>query len=145
MQNDDFTDDEGRKNNWLPPEGWKAVEVVKMVSATSKAGNSKYTVDLVSTVDASDGIQIDLTNIPGKRWLLRQLIEACGVEPRIEADADGKDHKKYDWEVEDVEGKTVMAKCVHEPNDWTDRQNVQHHDHRAKFVEFKKLTTNPRD
>lgn len=139
MQNDDFTDDEGR-NNWLPPEGMVDVEIVKMVEGISKTKNSKYIVDFVSAVDAGDGLQQDLTNIQGKRWLLRQLIEACGIEPRIVIDEEtGKERKKYDWEVEDIEGHTVSAKVIHEPNDWTDRKNVEHHDKRAKFVGFRPL------
>jgi len=137
---DDMTDDVG-KNRWLPAEGFVDVEVVKMIEGMSKTGNSKYTIDFVSTVNYGDGLQQDLTNIPGKRWLLRQLLEACGIEPEIVVDPEtDKERKIYNWEISDVEGKTVSAKVEHEPNDWIDRNNVEHHDKRAKFVEFKKLS-----
>jgi hypothetical protein len=137
---DDFSDDVGT-NRWTPPEGWVDIEIVKMVAGTSKSNNPKYTIDVVSALDAGEGMQIDLTNIPGKRWLLRQLIEAVGIESRIEIEEfTQKEKKVYDWEVEDIEGRTVSAKVVHEPNKWTDRNNVVHDDVKAKIVSFRNLT-----
>ena len=130
---DDMTDDVGR-SKWLPPEGFVDVEIVKMVEGTSKTGNSKFTIDFANADNAGEGLQQDLTNIQGKRWLLRQLLEACGIEPEINEEG----RKIYNWDIPDIEGKTVSAKVEHEPNDWTDRQGTEHHDKRAKFVEFKK-------
>lgn len=132
---DDFTDDVSKKR-WLPDEGWIDVEVVKMMEATSKTGNSKYTIDFASTNNPADGLQLNLTNIKGKRWLLHQLVEACGIEP--EENEEGR--HIYNWEIVDIEGKTVSARVEHEPNDWTDKKNVVHHDKRAKFMEFKPLS-----
>jgi len=131
---DDMTDDVGR-NKWLPPVGFVDVEIVKMIEGTSKTGNPKYIIDFASAEAPSDGLQQDLTNIPGKRWLLRQLLEACGIEPTENEEG----RKIYNWDIPDVEGKTVTARVEHEPNDWVDRNNTEHHDKRAKFVEFKKL------
>lgn len=139
---DDMTDDVGR-NTWLPPEGWVDVEVVKMIEGISKQNNPKYTVDFASAVNPGEGLQQDLTNIPGKRWLVRSLIEACGIVPETVFDEEtGKERKIYNWEISDIEGKTVSGKIIHEPNDWRDRNNIEHHDKKAKFVQFKNLGVN---
>lgn len=137
---DDMTDDVVR-GVWLPQEGWHELEIVKMTEGTSKAGNSKYTIEFVSTEDYGNGLQQDITNIQGKRWLLRQLIEACGIIPEeIVEEFTGKTRKVYDWEISNIEGKTVYAKIIHEDNNWIDRSGTEHHDKKAKIVEFKKIT-----
>jgi len=130
---DDLTDDVGR---WLPDEGWYDVEVVKMEEGVSKNNNPKYTVNFASTINPSDGIVQDMTNIQGKRWLLRQLIEACGIEPFENEEG----RKIYDWEISDIEGKTVSANIVHDKTPFIDREGHERVVPKAKIIAFKKLS-----
>ena len=129
---DDMTDDVGR---WLPEEGWYDVEVVTMIEGTSKAGNSKFTINFASASNPNDGLQQDLTNIQGKRWLLRQLHEACGIEP--EENEEGR--KIYNWDISDIEGKTVSAKIVHDKTPFIGRDGNEIVIPKAKIIEFKKI------
>lgn len=129
---DDMTDDVGK---WLPEEGYHDLEVVTIVEGTSKAGNPKFTVNFASAVDPESGLQQDLTNIQGKRWLLRQLIEACGIEP--EKNEEGR--KIYDWDISDIEGKTVTAKIIHDKTPFIGRDGNEVIIPKSKIVEFKKL------
>jgi hypothetical protein len=132
MPKDDFTDDVGK---WLPDEGEHDLEVVKMEEGESKAGNPKYTISFASAIEPQNGIIQDLTNIPGKRWLLRQLIEACGIEPEINEES----RKIYNWEISDIEGKTITANIVHDKTPFVDRNGNEKIVPKTKVVAFKKL------
>lgn len=132
MYNDDMTDDVGK---WLPDEGQHDLEVVTMVEGTSKQGNPKFTINFASPTEPQNGIQQDITNIQGKRWLLRQLLEACGIEP--EENEEGR--KIYNWDISDVEGKTVSAKIEHDKTPFIDRDGNERVVPKAKIVSFKKI------
>ena len=132
MPKDDMTDDVGK---WLPEEGWYDLEVVTMETGISKSNNPKYIINFASASNASNGLQQDLTNIKGKRWLLRQLLEACGIEP--EKNKEGR--KIYDWDVADVEGKTVSAKIIHDKTPFIGRDGNERIAPKAKIMEFKRL------
>lgn len=133
MPKDDMSKDVGR---WLPDEGWYDLEIVSMKSGESKLGNPKYVVSFALASEPQKGIIQDMTNIPGKRWLLRQMLEACGIE--------GAKNKKgeeiFDWDVSDVEGKTVCAKIVHDKTPWINRDNETVITPKAKVAEFKKIS-----
>jgi hypothetical protein len=131
---DDMTNE---SNKWMPEPGEYDVEIVKMEEGTSKQGNPKFTIHFASAEDAALGLVQDLTNIPGKRWLLRQLLEAVGIEP--EENTEGK--KIYNWDIPDVEGKTVTAKIEHEKSTFINRNNQEQESTKAKIVGFKKLST----
>jgi len=132
MPKDDMTDDVGK---WLPDEGWYDLEVVTMKTGISKSNNPKYIINFASADDPTNGLQQNLTNIQGKRWLLRQLLEACGIEP--EKNKEGR--KIYDWDVADVEGKTVSAKIIHDKTPFIGRDGNERIAPKAKIMEFKKL------
>ena len=130
---DDMTNDTGR---WLPNEGDHDLEIINMQEAISKQGNSKYVIDFASADNPEDVLQQNLTNIPGKRWLLRQLLEAVGIKP--EKNKEGK--KIYDWETDDVIGKTVTAQIVHDETPFIGRDGNEIVIPKAKVIKFKKLT-----
>ena len=134
MYQDDMTDDM-QKEKWLPPEGWVDVEVVSMVEGMSKTNNPKFTINFASAADGSKGLQQDLTYIQGKRWLLWQLMEACGIEGEKTADK----RTVYNWDISMVEGQSVAALVQHEDNNWIDREGNERKDKRAKFVSFRKM------
>lgn len=129
---DDMTEDVGK---WLPEEGYQDLEIVTMIEGTSKAGNSKFTINFASAINPNNGLQQDLTNIQGKRWLLRQLLEACGIIP-VE-NAEGR--KIYDWDISDVEGHTVSAKIIHDKTPFIGRDGKEVIIQKAKIIEFRKL------
>jgi len=136
----DMTDDVGNVK-WQPEKGWIDVEIVKMVEGVSASKNPKYVINFADAVNPGNALEQSLTNIPGKRWLLRQLLEACGIEPEeTKEEFTEKIRKVYDWEISDIEGKTVSALVEHEPNVWTDSNNKVHNDVQAKFVKFQKLS-----
>ena len=132
MPKDDMTDDVGK---WLPDEGWYDLEVVTMEEGISQANNPKYTINFASVDDPTNGLQQNLTNIKGKRWLLRQLLEACGIEPEINEER----RKIYNWDISDVEGKTVSARIAHDKTPFIDRDGNERIVPKAKIMEFKKL------
>ena len=133
MFKDDMTEDIGK---WLPEEGYHDLEVVTMVEGTSKTGNSKFIINFASAIAPNNGLQQDLTNIQGKRWLLRQLLEACGIEPK-----ENKEGRKiYNWDISDVEGKTVSAKIIHDKTPFIGRDGNEVVIPKAKIIEFKKMS-----
>ncbi len=132
MPKDDMTDDVGK---WLPEEGYQDLEIVKMETGISKSNNPKYTISFASATNPANGLQQDLTNIKGKRWLLRQLLEACGIEPKINKEG----RKIYDWDVSNVEGKTISAKIIHDKTPFIGRDGNEVIIPKPKVVEFKKL------
>ena|SRR3990172_42262 len=129
---DDFSNDKDF-SSWLPEEGWHEVKIESMIAGESKKGNPKYTIDISSVADEGSGITIDVTNLQGKRWLLRQLIEAC--KPNLQTGADGK--KIYDWEISDIVGKTVTAHIVHDKTPFINREGKEQVIPKAKFIGFR--------
>ena len=130
---DDFSRD---TDKWLPEEGWENLEIIEMREGISQTKNPKYIVCLASAYEPSLRLQIDLTNIPGKRWLLRQLIEATGIEPK-----ENKEGKKvYNWEIEDLINKTVSAQIIHDKTPFIDRNGNEIIIPKAKVVAFKKIS-----
>ena len=91
----------------LLTEGWREFIIVSVKHVSedeSKSGNPYFTWDM----KCDEGtIQMRTTLIKGKRWLLKQVLSACGIE----AKADDPE-KKYAFGPEDVEGKSVFGKVV---------------------------------
>ena len=129
---DDFTDDVGK---WLPEEGWYDLEIVTMEEGTSKKGNPKYIIKFASADNLQNGLSQDLTNIPGKRWLLRQLLDACGIE--TQKNEEGR--MIYNWAPMDLEGKTISTQIVHDKTPFIDRNGEERIIPKAKIVGFRKL------
>jgi hypothetical protein len=120
-------------SKWLPDEGEHKLEVATMKEETSRAGNPMFRVHFVSCDDPSNGFEQLLTNIPGKRWLLRQLLEACGIEP--EENAEGR--KIYNWDISDIEGQTVLARIEHDKTPFIGRDGNEVVIPKPKVAEFK--------
>ena len=116
----------------LIPEGWQAFEVVRLEEQTSKAGNQMFKISLVLADDMSTGTDVFAVAEAGKRWFLKQLLTACGCE----AGQDGV----YDWDVADVEGKTIQGRVEHIQETWIDREGRERKTPKSKVVEFKKLS-----
>lgn len=135
MPKDDMTDDVGR---WLPEEGWYNVEVVRMELKESKQGNPMYEINFASASNSRDGIIQLLTNIPGKRWLLRQLLESAGIKSKTNKEG----REIFDWDVADVEGKTVSAHIIHDKTPFIDRNGETKVVPKARIDHFNPISVN---
>jgi len=114
---DDFSNDFCLEK-WIPEPGEQRVIVISMELKYSKKGNPMYVVKLTSERFREDTISIYLTNISGKRWLLKQLVEAAGIIPF--KSPDGK--ITHNWEPKNIIGKTVCAEFYHEERPWINKK-----------------------
>ena len=115
------------------PDGWHDFEIVKMEEQTAKSGNLMFVAKVVSADNAGIGTDVYLVAEKGKRWFLKQLLNACGCV--------GGQDGVYNWDIIDVEGHTVQGRVEHQQeDDWIDRKGVtQKGKIRARILEFKKL------
>ena len=99
---------EGEKDKApLLTEGWHEFEIVgvKLVSEKeSGSGNAYFHWDMRSE---EGSIPMRTTLIKGKRWLLKQVLLACGIKSR-----EDDPEQKYAFGPEDVEGKKVLGRVA---------------------------------
>jgi hypothetical protein len=122
-----------KEPNKLFDEGWHELEVVSLEEQTSKQGNTMFKIEFVKADDPSAGLTAYAVAEKGKRWFLKALLKACGLE----AGEDGT----YDWDIEDVEGKTVSARIENVNEAWIDRNGESRTTPKSKIAEFKKIST----
>jgi len=114
----------------LLDEGWRDFRVVKIVDAISKGGNPQFIIT-VRDLETGTDVEVYAVSVEGKRWFLKAFLAAMGIVESAEG--------TFDWDSDDLIGKHVSARVEHEPNDWVDRNNVQHHDKRTKIAEWRPL------
>ena len=92
----------------------KILNVRLIDKETSKSGNPYF----LWTLENKDGDKIDVrtTLLKGKRWLLKQILLACGIEAKSD-----DPEKKYDFDEEMVIGKDVIISIVNRESTFTDR------------------------
>ena len=121
------------KDTRLLPEGWRGFEIVTGDDAPSKAGNPMFTLQLK---DEETGIvtKVWLIRTPGKRWNLKQVLEALGIEKQ--------DDDEYNY-LPSLIGHKIMGEVVHEPNEYINRHGdtVTTTQHRINSV--RAYTENP--
>ncbi len=121
----------GEKMRTLVNEGWHDFEIVKIKEETSKAGNQMFIASVALADNPQQGLDVYLVAEEGKRWFLKQLLIACGIEPDVE--------DNFSWDIPDVEGKTVQGRIEHVNEEWIDREGKTRNTPKAKLVEFKRL------
>lgn len=116
------------------PEGWREFKVTDIAESVSKAGNDMFVVDLE---DKETGGFLDVYCVAteGKRWLLKQLLTAV----QCPAGEDGK----YDWDEEDVVGKSILGQVKNNTEEWIDREGEKRNTEKSKIASFKTLTARP--
>lgn len=121
------------KVNFEMPDGWHDFEVVKLTEQKSKQNNDMFVAKVVSAEDYGVGCDVYLVAEKGKRWLLKQLLTACGIVP------DENGHML--WDIPDVEGKTIQGRVEHQQEpEWIDRNGkTQPGKIKARIVEFKRM------
>lgn len=115
-------------------EGWYDFEIVSMEEMTSKQGNPMFKISLVLANNPTKGIIVYAISTQGKRWFLKQLLNACACE----AGQDGV----YDFDTEDIVGQTVCGRIENNQENWTDRTGKERTSTKSKVVEFDRMGVN---
>ena len=111
----------------LLPEGWRNFQIEACEKTTSKSGNMMFKVGLLDEVTQTS-TNIYLIAVQGKRWALKQVLEATGVEKQEE--------DEYDYST-DLLGKKLSGLVIHEPNDYINRNGEEVKAFQHKVAEFK--------
>ena len=109
------------------PEGWIEMSVESCEPSVSKAGNQMVIVELFNK-ETNYSEKIYLVAEQGKRWQLKKLLTACGIEA-------GKD-SVYDWNYEDIVGKEIKVLNEPEDNTWINRSGDEVKTKQNRFVDF---------
>lgn len=124
-------DERGPKD--LLAQGWRPLEIMSLTKQTSKKGNEMY-VAVVQDIETNKSNEVFMVTTPGKRWLLKSLLEAKGI---------GKaEDGQYHWKPLDLVGDVVLGLVEHEPNDWIDREGNERKGFQSKVTRFKKYDPN---
>jgi len=128
-----WDDEKPPKDPRLLPEGWRGFTIVSGEDKESKAGNKMYILGLT---DEETGItaKVFLIRNPGKRWYLKQVLEAIGIEKKEDDD--------YDY-LPELLTKKIMGEVAHEPNEYINRQGDTIKGTQHKIIGFRKYTANP--
>lgn len=111
----------------LLPEGWRNFQIESCEKTTSKSGNMMFKVGLLDEVTQTS-TNVYLIAVQGKRWALKQVLDATGVEKQEE--------DEYDYS-QDLLGQKVSGLIVHEPNDYINRNGEEVKAMQHKVAEFK--------
>jgi hypothetical protein len=114
----------------LLPEGILTMVIESCEPSVSKAGNHMMIVGLHNEEEKYTE-KVYLVAEQGKRWQLKQLLTACGIEA-------GKDNV-YDWDTEDIIGKKVKVTNEHEDNTWINRDGNEITTKQNRFTDFEQL------
>jgi hypothetical protein len=107
---------EERTPRKLLPIGVRKFTILDCVESKSKQGNLMF---IVSILDQETKYidKLYLVGEPKKRWMLKQLLTACGLS----AGQDGN----YDWDIADILNKEFYGEIEHEDNTFIDKKNVE--------------------
>ena len=127
----DMSDEPKPKVKRLLDEGWRKFSIINGEDKISKSGN---TMIVLETEDVLTGYREDwyCVSVPKKRWFLKSILAACGLE----AAQDGV----YNWDLKDILDKEIAGLVVHEPNKYINRDGIevettQHRIQEVKSVE----------
>jgi len=115
----------------LLPEGQLTMVIESCEPSVSKAGNHMMIIGLYNE-DANYTETIYLVAEQGKRWQLKQLLTACGIEA-------GKDGV-YDWDTEDIVGKKISVVNEPEDNTWINRDGNEVTTKQNRFTDFEAIS-----
>jgi hypothetical protein len=120
-------DEKAPRRKKLLSEGWRRFTIVDCKETKSKGGNDMF---VFTIVDCETSYQEDIyaVNVEGKRWFLKTILSACGIEE----DKDGN----FDWDIPQLINKEFMGLVEHEPNEYINRsgETVKETQHRITEV-----------
>jgi len=131
-QSMDMSEEKAPNIKRLMPEGWQLVTITKCTEATSKARNLMFITELTFKEQLDYSENIYLVGEQGKRWMLKKLLAACGIE----AAADGV----YKWNPEEIIGKEIRVFVEHEDNTWINRDGDEITKKQNRFNDFEVLS-----
>lgn len=112
------------------PEGWRELITIDMVPEVSKKGNDMFVCEF-QDVKTGKKKKAWLVSVEGKRWMLKQLLSACGVEKNAEG--------KFNWDFPDVINKPILGYVQIENETYINREGQEVTKPKSKIVEFKKM------
>lgn len=125
-----MSQEQAPKRKKLLPQGLRIFKIVKVSKEVkSKKGNNQYIItlrDLETDYEEDDYFVSE----SGKRWKLKMLLDACGVEK----DAEGK-YLFPDTPILDID---ILGLVEHEPNEFINRNGETIKTTQHKIVDFKK-------
>jgi hypothetical protein len=122
---------ESEKQNFSLEEGWHKFEISKVENKLSKAGNDMFVIGLALDSNAGIGTEVYMIAEQGKRWFLKQLLKAC--------DCPASEDGVYEWDEDDIIGKTVEGRVENVQEEWIDRKGNARTTEKSKVVEFRKI------
>jgi hypothetical protein len=124
------TELKGEGGSVLLPAGWNTHIVTGIEQATSKTSGNPMFILTIEEPNSGSVDTVYMTDVKGKRWLLKQFLAACGVEEDAES--------KVKWCEEDVVGCSIEAKNVPEPNEYVTKAGETIKEMRNKINGFRK-------
>lgn len=115
----------------LLEEGWRKFRINTVEPKISKSGNEMFVINITDD-KTSYSEDIYLISKEGKRWLLKELLSACGIT---------KDEQGiYNWKESDLIGKEIFGLVEHESQEYINRngetvKTIQHRINKFDTVE----------
>lgn len=125
--NHNMSKEKAPKQKMLLPAGWRTFVVKDGKETMSKQNNAMIAFD-IKDVETKQEEQVYCLVVEGKRWLLKQLLLACGIKEL----KDGS----MKWDIMDLIGKEVSGLVVHEPNKYINRDGVEVTTTQHKIINF---------
>ena len=122
----------GEKEKKQPlPAGWRRFEIAKCMEKISKSGNEMFLITMIDEETRQEE-EVYAIRTPGKRWFLKQLLTACGVEA-------GKDGI-YEWDIADILDKKVEGLVEHIEEEWINRDGNKIKTPKGKITQVRETT-----
>ena len=96
----------------LLDEGWRTFRINSGEAKVSKSGNDMFVVN-ITDIKTGYSEDIYLVATEGKRWLLKEILVACGIPKDTEGN--------YTWDIPDIINKEIVGLVEHEPNEYINR------------------------
>ena len=122
---------EGGYKLWDEGEHTLIVKDVELV-ASSNSGNPYFLWTFEN--EEGDKIEVRTTLIKGKRWLLKQLLSACGIEA-MQDDPE----EKYRFNPNAVIDKKVLGTIKNKENKYTNREGKEIVNTKSEIQRFQKI------
>lgn len=124
------------RNDVLAEGCGKSLRIISCEESISKNGNEQFVFEF-QEVSTGKVKTIYAISTQGKRWKLKSILTACGVS----AGQDGV----YQWEVNDVLSKIILADVVNNEEDFTNRKGEIKVILKTELYNFRKLEEKTED
>ena len=126
---DDMSREKERKQPL--PAGWRKFEIAKCMEEISKQGNEMLLITLIDE-ETHQEEKVYAVRTPGKRWFLKSILTACGIEA-------GKDGV-YEWDISDILDKKVEGLVEHIEESWINREGATIKTTKGKITQVRETT-----